>query len=281
MKLVKIERGGASAQGILAGDEVRIVGGWQSGAAETAPFSLGGMSLEALKSALGTSRESAPLSDVTLAVPIDPAAKILCAGLNYRDHVSEVKADEAAANPILFSRFPDSLVAQGQPIIRPKVSESFDYEGEIAVVIGKRARNVAIDEAPSLVAGYSCFMDGSIREYQNHALMTGKNFWRSGAMGPWIVTPDEIGQRDIHLQTFVAGEEMQSAHVSQLIFTIAQLISYASRMTWLKPGDVIATGTPSGVGARKTPPRWLKPGETVEVAIESIGRLSNRVQNDE
>jgi 2-keto-4-pentenoate hydratase/2-oxohepta-3-ene-1,7-dioic acid hydratase in catechol pathway len=279
MKLVKVERDGATAQGVLVGEDVRIVGGWRSGPAATAPFTLGGMPLEALKSALDQSSESAPLSGVTLAVPVDPGAKILCAGVNYRDHASEVKADEAA-NPILFARFHDSLVAQGQPIIRPSISDSFDYEGEIAVVIGKRARNVALEDAMGLVAGYSCFMDGSVREYQRHALMTGKNFWRSGAMGPWIVTPDEIGDRDVRLQTFVAGEEMQSARASQMIFSIAQLISYSSRMTWLKPSDVIATGTPGGVGSRKTPPRWLKVGETVEVVIESVGRLSNRVQDD-
>jgi len=279
MKLVKIERDGSSAQGIVQGEDVRIVGGWRPGPAESAPFSLGGLALADLQAALAQSSESAPLSDVTLAVPVDPGAKIICAGVNYREHASEIKADEAVY-PQLFSRFHDTLVAQGQPITRPKVSESFDYEGEIAVVIGRRARHVAVEDAMGLVAGYSCFMDGSVRDYQRHALMTGKNFWHTGAMGPWIVTPDEIAGKDITLETFVAGEKMQSAHASQMIFGIAQLISYSSRMTWLRPGDVIATGTPGGVGSRKTPPRWLKPGEEVEVVVEGVGRLNNRVQDE-
>ena len=279
MRLVKVERDGATAQGILSGDDVRIVGGWTPGPAHRTPFSLGGMSLTALKLALDEAAEAVPLTSVTLAVPVDPGAKILCAGVNYREHASEIKADEAA-NPIMFARFHDTLAAQDQAIIRPRVSDNFDYEGEIAVVIGGEARHVAVEAAMSLVAGYTCFMDGSVRDYQRHALMTGKNFWRSGAMGPWIVTPDEVAGKDIKLETFVQGESLQSARASQMIFNIAELISYCSRMTWLRPGDVIATGTPGGVGSRKSPPRWLRAGEVVEIAVEGVGRLRNTVQDE-
>ncbi len=279
MKLVKVEREGATAEGIVVGDDVHIIGGWRSGPADKAAFTLSYKGEPELRSLLGAATETVPLSSVSLAVPIDPSAQIFCAGFNYRAHVAEIRTDEPK-DPVIFKRTLDTLVAHDQPITRPKVSETLDYEGEIAVVIGRAGRHVAVEDAMSYVSGYSCFMDGSVREYQKHSVTSGKNFWRTGAMGPWIVTADEVGSVDLPLATFVNGEERQSATASRMIFSIAQLISYCSILTWLRPGDLIATGTPGGVGSRMTPPRWLKAGETVEIVVDGVGRLRNVVEDE-
>jgi 2-keto-4-pentenoate hydratase/2-oxohepta-3-ene-1,7-dioic acid hydratase in catechol pathway len=279
MKLVKIERGGATAEGVLVGEQVRIIGGWQRCAAERTPFTLSYQSPAELQQLLSTSKEAQRLADVTLAVPIDPLAQIFCAGFNYRAHLHESSAEEPVA-PVIFKRTLDTLVAHNQPIIRPKVSETLDYECEIAVVIGREGRHIAVGDAMSYVSGYSCFLDGSVREYQKHSVTSGKNFWHTGAMGPWIVTADEVGSTDLALATFVDGEQRQSSRASLMIFSIAKLIAYCSILTRLRPGDVIATGTPGGVGSRMTPPNWLKPGQKVEVVIDGIGRLQNSVQDE-
>jgi 2-keto-4-pentenoate hydratase/2-oxohepta-3-ene-1,7-dioic acid hydratase in catechol pathway len=279
MKLVKVERGGATADGVLVGQDVRVVGGWRPGPAGRNPFTLGGMGLGELNDLLGRSSETVALSDVELAVPVDPTAQIFCAGFNYHAHLTEVSSD-VPKDPVIFKRTLDTLVPHGSAIIRPKASETLDYEGEIAVVIGRDGRHVSVEDAMSYVSGYSCFLDGSVREYQKHSVTSGKNFWRTGAMGPWIVTPDEVGSADLKLETFVDGEERQSTNASRMIFSIAQLISYCSILTWLRPGDVIATGTPGGVGSRMTPPNWLKAGQRVEVVVQNIGRLGNRVEDE-
>ena len=274
MKLVKIARDGASAEGILEGDSVRIVGGWRDGRADAAQFTLSRISPDELRSR--PTGETVSLSSVTLAVPIDPLAKIFCIGMNYRDHVGEIKQD-VATNPTIFTRSLDTLSAHGAPVIRPKVSDHFDFEGEIAVVIGREARHVSEADALYYVGGYTCFMDGSVRDYQKHSLTAGKNFANSGAMGPWIVTADEFGSGDTLLSTRVNGEQVQSARASQMIFDIPFVIAYISRWQVLRPGDVIATGTPGGVGSRREPPLWMKSGDRIEVEVEGIGILSNPV----
>ena len=279
MKLVKIERNGATAAGVLVGDEVRIIGGWLPGPADRTPFSLSSKTAGELKALLQAAREFVPLAEVSLAVPIDPFAQIFCAGFNYHAHLAETNAD-LPKFPVIFKRTLDTLVPHGEAINRPKVSETLDYEAEIAIVIGRDGRHIAEADALAYVSGYSCFMDGSVREYQRHSVTSGKNFWHSGSMGPWIVTPDEIGSMDISLACFVDGEQRQSATASRMIFSIAQLISYCSIMTWLRPGDVIATGTPGGVGSRMSPPRWLRAGQTVEVVVGGVGSLRNAVRDE-
>ncbi len=279
MKLVKVERGGATVEGVLVDEEVRLIGGWHAGPADATAFTLGGKGAGELEHLLDASTESVPLADVTLAVPIDPAAQIFCAGFNYHAHLTEISSD-VPQFPVIFKRTLDTLVAHGQPIIRPKVSETLDYEAEIAIVIGREGRYIAEDAAMAHVSGYSCFMDGSVRAYQKHSVTSGKNFWRTGAMGPWVVTPDEIGSLDMALASYVDGEQRQSSRASRMIFSIPQLIAYCSTLTWLRPGDVIATGTPGGVGSRMTPPNWLKPGQTVVVEVEGVGRLSNMVEDE-
>ena len=280
MKIVKVERANAAAEGFLEGDSVRIVGGWQDGPADAASFTLSARSRSELEALYAASTEIAALSSVTLAVPIDPLAKILCVGMNYRDHVGEIR-QEVAANPTIFTRSLDSIVAHDAPIVRPKVSETFDFEGEIAIVIGRAGRHVPTDDAMEHVAGYSCFMDGSVREYQKHSLTAGKNFWRTGAMGPWIVPAAALGVQDPVLVTRLNGGVVQSAHASQMIFGIREVIAYCSRWTPLRPGDVIATGTPGGVGSRRTPPLWMKPGDRIEVEVEGVGTLANSVVGED
>ena len=281
MKIVKVERtgpGGAvqTAQGLLTGETVQVVGNWFDGPAERAPFTLSAASMTELEALRAGSTEAVPLSVVRLAVPIDPFARILCVGMNYRDHVGEIK-QEVAANPTIFTRNLDSLMPHEGNIVRPRVSDHFDFEGEIAIVIGKTARHATLETALDHVAGYTMLMDGSVRDYQKHSLTAGKNFHRSGAAGPWVVPAGAFTPADPKLETRLNGTVMQSARASQMIWGIAAVIEYCSRWAELRPGDVIATGTPGGVGSRRDPPMWMKPGDRIEVEVEGIGILANTV----
>lgn len=218
-----------------------------------------------------------PLAGVTLLPPIGPGAKCICIGVNYRLHVAET-GREVPENPSVFLKLNDAVVGHGHPLSHPGISDHYDYEGELAVIIGKGGRHIPEADAMKHVYGYSCFNDGSVRDYQKHSVTAGKNFPRSGALGPWIVTADEIPDPSaLILTTQVNGQEVQRSGVDMLIYDIPRLIAYVSAFTVLRPGDVIATGTPSGVGARRQPPLWLKPGDQVEVEISGIGRLSNTV----
>ena len=186
----------------------------------------------------------------------DSTAKILCVGVNYRPHIEEM-GREIPDYPVVFVRFPGSQVGHGQAVIRPVASEKFDFEGELAIVIGKSARHVKRADGLDYIAGYCCFMDGSVRDWQKHTMQftPGKNFAKSGSMGPWLVTRDEIPDpKSLALTTRVNGVLMQEGQVADLIFDIPALIEYCSTFTELLPGDVIATGTPGGVGAARTPP---------------------------
>ncbi len=220
-----------------------------------------------------------PLAEVTLLPPIPNPDKILCIGLNYMAHILETGRAKPE-RPSIFTRYPDSLVGHGTPLVRPAASQKFDYEGELAVVIGKAGRHIAEADVWDHILGYSCFNDGSIRDFQNHTTQfwPGKSFERSGAFGPWIVTADEVG--DITAQTMttrVAGNVEQHTPISDMAITIPELIAYASTVTTLNPGDVIATGTPGGVGNHRKPQLFLAPGMGVEVEITNIGTLSNGV----
>ncbi len=219
------------------------------------------------------------LVDVRLAPPIPRPGKIVCIGMNYVAHIAEM-GRKRPAFPTLFTRFPDSLVGHDWPIMRPAASERYDFEGELAVVIGRRARHVTADRALEHVAGYSCFLDATLRDYQRHTsqFTAGKNFYRSGAFGPWLVTSDEIADPGpLHLETRINGRVMQSGRIDDLCFGIGALIEYLSAIFPLDPGDVIATGTPGGVGAARDPQVWLCPGDVVEVEIDRIGVLRNEV----
>jgi 2-keto-4-pentenoate hydratase/2-oxohepta-3-ene-1,7-dioic acid hydratase in catechol pathway len=219
------------------------------------------------------------LADITYLPPITNPDKIICIGVNYKTHLAET-GREQPKYPMIFARWPNSHVGQGQPIIRPHASDTFDYEGELAVIIGKQCRHVKAADAWGVIAGYSCYNDGTIRAFQRHTAQfhPGKNFYHSGSFGPWLVTPDEMGDVTRQpLQTRLNGVVVQDAVIDDLVFDIPALIEYCSTFTQLEPGDVIATGTTGGVGAYHTPPLWMKPGDVVEVEIGGIGVLSNPV----
>ncbi|MCB1395289.1 MAG: fumarylacetoacetate hydrolase family protein [Rhodobacter sp.] len=208
--------------------------------------------------------------------------KIYCVGLNYRDHVEETGNVETP-NPTLFARYPASQIGHGAPMIKPLESDMFDYEGELAVVIGKGGRRIPVAQALEHVAGYACYNEGSVRDYQRHTAqyLPGKTFFGTGAFGPWMVTADEIPDPSaLHLQTRLNGQVVQDTDLTLMITPVPQIIAYASTMLPLLPGDVIVTGTPGGVGSRRTPPLWLRDGDVVEVEISGIGILRNPVRNE-
>ena len=213
-------------------------------------------------------------------LPVVPnPQKFLCVGLNYKTHVAEMKRDDSKY-PALFVRFNDSLGAQGDVVLKPSFSERFDWEGELAVVIGRGGRNISQAQAFDHVAGYACFNDITVRDWQRHTHQwtPGKNFPGTGTLGPWFVTADEVPDVNaLQLQTRLNGEVMQKASLSDLIFTIPVLIEYISRFTPLNPGDVIATGTPGGVGDKREPPVYMKDGDVVEVEISGLGVLRNTI----
>lgn len=216
-------------------------------------------------------------------LPVIPEPhRILCVGVNYLEHIREM-GRELPEHPTLFVRFPETLVGHGEPLEKPAVSEQYDYEGELAVVVGRRARNLTESDALDCIAGYTCFMDGSVRDWQRHTsqFIPGKNFPATGSAGPWLLTADEIPDPGrLRLATRVNGETLQSAPASDLCIGIPRILAYCSAFCRLEPGDIIATGTPSGVGFARTPPRWLAPGDVVEVEIDGIGTLRNPVVDE-
>lgn len=281
MRLVKFKHGERVGQGLVEGGRIVVVGGWSDLSPEEATFDLPTMNRAALEGAHKRSEEVIAFEDVILLPPLSSNAKVVCLGVNYREHAEEVH-QETGDSPPLFAKYPDTLAGHEQAIIRPRVSDTFDFEGEIAIVIGEPGRHIPRESAMDHVLGYSCLMDGSIREYQSHSPTAGKNFHRSSAMGPWIVTADEVADASaIELVTRLNGEIVQSATSRDMIFDIPTAIAYISRWTPLRSGDVISTGTPAGVGWGRTPPLWMKPGDTIEVALSGIGTLRNAVVDEQ
>ena len=282
MRLVSFERKGRPGFGIVAGDGVVEAAARLAGKPSGLRQALAAGALPELERLAGAAPDFG-LDEIAFAPVIpDRGAKVLCVGINYMPHIKEM-GRERPERPVLFVRFGDSIVGHGQPLLKPRESEQLDYEGELAVVIGKRARRVSRERALDYVAGYSCFNDGSVRDYQRHSAQftPGKNFHASGAFGPWLVTADEVPDpRKLTLTTRLNGTVMQHESVGELCFDVPQLIEYCSTFAQLEPGDVIVTGTPGGVGAGRKPPVWMKPGDTVEVEIGGIGTLRNPVAAD-
>jgi acylpyruvate hydrolase len=226
-----------------------------------------------------------PLADITYALPVARPGKIICLGLNYLDHVKEGRyADTLPQFPTLFSRGLNSVVPHLHPLTRPLSSETFDYEAEMVVVIGRRARHMTLDTALSCVAGYSCANEGSIREFQRHTTQwhMGKNFDNSGSIGPWIVTADELpaGGKGLKIESRVNGKVMQSDNTANMMFPVAETIVYATQGITLEPGDLLLTGTPSGVAHARKPPAWMRHGDVCEIEIEGIGILCNPIEDE-
>lgn len=230
---------------------------------------------------LGKSSDFPP-SDITLREPITNPGKIFCIGLNYRKHAEET-GYPIPPHPLIFPRWPESHVPHGQPMLLPAESDQFDYEGELAVIIGKTARRVSEADALDHVGGYSCYNEGSIRDWQLHTTqyLPGKNFFHSGAFGPCMLSADEVvDPAELMIETRLNGEVVQSSGVNDLIYNVPKLINYISTFIVLHPGDIIVTGTPSGVGIARSPQLWMKAGDTVEVEISKIGILSNPIENE-
>lgn len=220
--------------------------------------------------------------DVLLLPVIPDPGKILCVGHNYESHRQETGRAKVD-HPSIFLRFADTLIADRQPILRPRVSTNLDFEGELAVVIGRGGRGISEDDALAHVAGYACFNDASVRDWQWHTTQfaPGKNFPGTGAFGPKLVTPDEVGDlSDVHVVTRLNDQVVQDQPIRDMLFPIARIIAYVSTFTPLSPGDVIATGTPGGVGAKRTPPLWMRSGDRVEVSIGPVGTLTNHIVDE-
>jgi 2-keto-4-pentenoate hydratase/2-oxohepta-3-ene-1,7-dioic acid hydratase in catechol pathway len=271
---------GAPSFGIVQGDGVVDLGK-RGAAADLAGFIAAGEMAQA-ESYADTAPDYA-LDTVTL-LPVIPAPRrIVCVGLNYRAHVEETGRPDSE-RPTIFLRLASSQIAHGAPMVRPPESVKFDYEGELAVIIGKRGRRISEADALSHVAGYACYNDGSVRDWQKHTSQwsPGKNFSGTGAFGPWMIRAADLPDREsCSLVTRLNGREVQRAALSQMIFSIEELIAYISTFTELEPGDVIVSGTPGGVGDRRDPPLYMRAGDEVTVEIDGIGALVNRVVDEQ
>jgi 2-keto-4-pentenoate hydratase/2-oxohepta-3-ene-1,7-dioic acid hydratase in catechol pathway len=275
MRFISFAHHGRRSWGRVSGDTVVDLG---AEAADLKAAIAGG----ALAHFAGTGGPVLERSAVTLLPVITDPAKILCVGHNYETHRQET-GRARVEHPSIFTRFADTLAGADDPIMCPAVSDNLDFEAELAVVIGKGGR--AIDEAAAIdhVAGYACFNDASVRDWQWHTTQftPGKNFPGTAPFGPELVTPDEIADlQAVTVASRLNGEVMQQGRVSDMLFPIPRIIAYVSAFTSLAPGDVIATGTPGGVGAKRQPPVWMKEGDTIEVAISGVGTLVSRIARE-
>jgi 2-keto-4-pentenoate hydratase/2-oxohepta-3-ene-1,7-dioic acid hydratase in catechol pathway len=280
MKLITFSVSGKRSYGILNESGI-IDAGKRLGehyADLDAVFAAG--ALENLR-ALAKEKADYALDAVKILKPLHHPRKLFCIGVNYPERNAEYKdGSEAPKFPSLFVRFPDSFVAHEESLVRPLESEQLDYEGEIAVVIGTAGRRIAEADAMSHVAAYTLCNEGSVRDWIRHGkfnVTQGKNFEQSGAMGPWLVTADEVPTGPLHLITRVNGEVRQNDTTDHMIFPIPYQIAYVSHFCTLQPGDILVTGTPTGAGARMTPPRYLVPGDVIEIEVPGIGLLRNGV----
>ncbi len=226
-----------------------------------------------------------PLKGLRYALPVANPGKIVCLGLNYLKHAKEgPQQDNIPKYPSIFMRCRTSLAAHKSPLLRPRASETFDYEAELVLIIGRKAKHLTLADAYSCIAGYSCFNEGSIREFQRFTTQwdMGKNFDRTGGFGPWMVTADELsaGAKGLKIESRLNGQVMQSDNTASMMFPVAETLVYITQGMTLEPGDLVVTGTPSGVGHARKPPVWMKAGDVIEVEIEKIGILKNPVEDE-
>ena len=280
MKLASYLVDGHPAFGVVREDGVITVSERLGVRAASLKQALANDLLPQIAAAAAKARPDHKLADITFLPVIPDPELIACAGINYRSHASETGRD-IPKQPSMFIRRANTLVGHEGAMVRPNVSTHFDFEGELAVVIGRGGRHIAAEQALDHVAGYTCFVDGSVRDYQKFSVTAGKNFPATGPLGPWIVTRDEIPDPTrLTLTTRLNGVEMQHSATDLLIYSIPQIVAFCSDFTQLAPGDVIATGTPEGVGHRRTPPVWMKPGDVLEVEITGIGVLRSRIVDE-
>jgi 2-keto-4-pentenoate hydratase/2-oxohepta-3-ene-1,7-dioic acid hydratase in catechol pathway len=281
MKLATFLLDGKATWGVVADDSVSDCGALLQAEYPSLKRLIAANAYAEAASASTTARKY-PISAVEWLPVIPDPAKILCIGLNYEKHRVEAGRD-SSQHPSVFTRFADTQLGHGQALIRPFVSEHFDYEGELAIVIGRHGRHISRDDAMDYVAGYACYNDASVRDWQRHTIQftPGKNFPGTGAFGPYLVTADEIPDyRRLKLETRLNGNTVQLAGLDQLIFPIPVIIEYLSTFTPLAPGDVIATGTPGGVGFKRQPPLFMKAGDRIEVEISGVGTLVNSIVDE-
>lgn len=280
MKFLSFEIRGEVSYGLLRNDDqVLDLGKRLRSSAPTLKDLIADGDLLGVAAAYDTEPADYRLAEVQLLPVIVEPRTIACVGHNYEEHRLETRRDPTE-HPSIFFRHPESLQGSGQALVRPIESMQLDYEGEVAIVIGKAGRRIGEAEAWDHIAGVSCFNDGSVRDWQHHTRQfgPGKNFARTAGFGPFLVTPDELpADRVVGLTTRVNGAVVQHATTDQMIFPIPRLVAYVSSFMTLTPGDVIVTGTPGGVGVKRTPPLWLRPGDTVEVEVSSVGLLINPV----
>jgi 2-keto-4-pentenoate hydratase/2-oxohepta-3-ene-1,7-dioic acid hydratase in catechol pathway len=281
MKFASFKIGNTASWGLVEGDDIADLGALLGERYPDLKSAIAAGALAEAAAAASKARRHA-LKDIAWLPVIPNPDKILCIGLNYEMHRKETGRSEVE-NPTVFGRFANSQTGHLTNIIRPRVSTDLDFEGELAVVIGKAGRYIKPADAWDHIAGYACYNEGSVRDFQRHThqFTPDKNFPSTGAFGPWMVTRDEI--KDIgpsRLQTRLNGQIVQDTTINQMIFDIPRQIEYCSAFTRLEPGDVIATGTPGGVGSRRNPPLWMKPGDTVEVEIDRIGLLRNGIADE-
>jgi 2-keto-4-pentenoate hydratase/2-oxohepta-3-ene-1,7-dioic acid hydratase in catechol pathway len=273
--------GNTASWGLVDGEEIADLGALLGERYPDLKSAIAAGALAEAAAAASKARRHA-LKDIAWLPVIPNPDKILCIGLNYEMHRKETGRSEVE-NPTVFGRFANSQTGHLTNIIRPRVSTDLDFEGELAVVIGKAGRYIKPADAWDHIAGYACYNEGSVRDFQRHThqFTPGKNFPSTGGFGPWMVTRDEIKEiGPLRLQTRLNGQVVQDTTIDQMIFDIPRQIEYCSSFTRLEPGDVIATGTPGGVGSRRNPPLWMKPGDTVEVEIDRIGLLRNGIADE-
>ena len=276
MRLVSFEADGRCGYGRVADGRLTDLSDAMPGIGDLQGVLAAGIDVARLAAASGPTR---PLETVALR-PVIPNgdSKIFCLGLAYAAHRAETDAPAEPGNPFFFLKHPQALVGHGQPLVKPAVSDCFDFEGELAVVIGRAGRDIAEADALTHVAGYTLMMDGSVRDWQKDSVTAGKNFEGSSALGPWLVTADEIADpHALRLTTRLNNVVMQETTTDLLLWSIPSLVAYCSRIITLRPGDVIATGTPGGVGHKRDPQVFLRSGDVIEVDVEGLGTLRNGV----
>ncbi len=284
MRLMTFKRAGRTSYGAVKDDAIVDLGGRLGRDAPTLHDLIANELVARAREVTAREKGDAALAEVEPELPLPTPGKILCVGINYLDRNAEYKdGSDQPKNPSVFVRFPGSFVAHRAPLIRPPETKQFDYEGEIALVIGKAGRRIPRNEAAQHIFGYTIANEGTVREWTRHGkfnVTQGKNFDSSGSIGPWIVTADAMPPGPMRLKTRVNGEERQNDTTDRLLFPFDFLVSYLSIFTTLEPGDVILTGTPNGAGARFDPPKWLVAGDVVEVEVSGIGTLSNPVADE-
>ncbi len=280
MKLLSFTHEGRDSFGAVVGTRVVDLGLKFAGVYADIVAVLKAGALDEVEAAIAGATGDYDLADITFLPVIPNPPKIICIGVNYDSHRTEIGRDPSA-RPMVFARFAASQAAHQEPLLLPPESETFDYEGEIAVIIGKAGRRIAEADCWDYIAGYAPYNDGSIREWQRHTAQwgPGKNFYKTGGFGPWMTTRGEIADNQtLHLKTRLNGMELQNATSDEMIFSIPYLIEYCSTFIPLEPGDVIVTGTPGGVGVRREPKLFMKDGDLVEVEITEVGVLKNPIQ---